>query len=280
MNPSPLYRSAAGEQAVMALYDRALARWPVPYEVRDVETRHGRTHVIASGEASAPPLVLLHGASSNAVSWIGDVAAYSRHCRVYAIDIPGEPGRSAPNRLPWAGPAYAEWLAEVLDGLGTRRATLLGLSQGGWTALKLATQQPERVEKLVLLSPAGIVPTRTSFILRAVLLSLLGRRGAEALNRYVFGGRPMHEEAVAFMNAIMTHFKPRVGAEVLFTDEELRRLTMPVLLIAGARDVVRPSAPMAARLQGLLPHLTVRILPEAGHVLANLSPEVAPFLSP
>ena len=278
MNPSPLYRSVAGEQAVMALYDRVLAHWPVPYQALDIDTRHGRTFALASGPASAPPLVLLHGACSNAVSWVGDVAEYSRCCRVYAVDLPGEPGRSAPNRPPWAGPAYTEWLEDLLGGLGIGTASLVGLSQGGWTACKFATHRPERVARLVLLAPGGIVPTRTSFLLRAVLLSMLGRRGAEALNRHVFGGQPVHEEAVAFMDAIMTHFKARVGAEPLFTDEELRRLTMPVLLVAGARDVVRPPEQMAARLRGLLPQLTVRILPEMGHVLAHLAPEVVPFL--
>src|SRR4030066_36331 len=127
------YKSQAGESEIMALYDAVLARWPVPYETYNLTTRHGRTFVIASGEKSAPPLILLHGAASNAVSWVGEVPEYSACFRVYAVDIPGEPGKSAPNRPAWDGPGYAEWLGGVLDGLQINKTALLGISQGGWT---------------------------------------------------------------------------------------------------------------------------------------------------
>lgn len=56
---SPLYKSAAGERAVMAHYAEVLAHWPVPHERIIIGTRHGDTFVIVSGEPTAPPLVLL-----------------------------------------------------------------------------------------------------------------------------------------------------------------------------------------------------------------------------
>jgi hypothetical protein len=70
MTSESIYKSQAGESEIMALYDAVLARWPVPYETFNLTTRHGRTFVIASGEKSALPLILLHGAASNAVSWV------------------------------------------------------------------------------------------------------------------------------------------------------------------------------------------------------------------
>jgi pimeloyl-ACP methyl ester carboxylesterase len=77
----------------------------------------------------------------------------------------------------------------------------------------------------------------------------------------------------------MAHFRPRLDPQPIFADAELRRLTMPVLLVAGARDALLPSEVTAARLRALLPNLTVRLLPEAGHVLHGLSAEVLPFLA-
>jgi pimeloyl-ACP methyl ester carboxylesterase len=133
-----IFKTPAGEQAVMAFYDNTLARWPVPYESRTIPTRHGDTHLIVSGEESAPPLILLHGASANALIWIGDVVDYSQHYRVYALDIPGEPGRSEPHYLDWHDATFVEWLADVLDRLAIPRAILVGISQGGWIALKFA----------------------------------------------------------------------------------------------------------------------------------------------
>jgi pimeloyl-ACP methyl ester carboxylesterase len=278
MTTPSIYKSQAGEREVMALYDAVLSRWPVPHTTARIATRHGGTFVISSGADVAPSLILLHGANSNAASWVGDVAAYSRHFRVHALDLPGEAGKSDHNRPDWAGPAFAEWLEDVLNGLNLPKASLLGISQGGWTALKYATREPGRVDKLVLLAPGGVAPARASFLLRAIPLSMLGRPGAEALNRIVFGKQPIHPEAVAFMNAIMTHFRPRIGPQALYTDEELRRLTMPVLLIVGTQDALLPAEKIAARLQGLLPNLAAQVLPEAGHVLHNTAERVVPFL--
>jgi pimeloyl-ACP methyl ester carboxylesterase len=170
MSSESIYKSSAGESAVMAMTEAMMARWPLPYKSLNVPTHHGNTIVIVCGKEAGPALLLLHGAGTNSVMWAGDVAEYGRQYHVYAVDLLGEPGKSAPNRPPWDGPAYAEWLEDVLDSLKIERATLIGLSQGGWTALKFAVYKPERVEKLVLLSPGGIVPDRLSFILRAVRL--------------------------------------------------------------------------------------------------------------
>ena len=55
MNTETLYKTPAGEKVVMDFYDAALARWPVPYTTLNLDTRYGRTFVIASGDPAAPP---------------------------------------------------------------------------------------------------------------------------------------------------------------------------------------------------------------------------------
>lgn len=280
MSAQSIYKSPAGERAIMALYENVLADyWPAPKETLNIPTRHGHTFVIASGDESAPPLVLLHGAASNSAIWAADVAAYSPQHRVYAVDLLGEPGKSAPNRPAWDSPAYAEWLADVFAALKLEKATLLGVSQGGWTALKFATYKPERVEKLVLLCPGGIVPDRISFFIRAIPLLLLGQWGARRVNRMVFGNQPISAEVDEYMTLMLTHFKRRTGVPPVFSDEELRRLTMPVLLLGGAQDAIRDSEKIAARMQQLVPQLTATIIPQAGHVLLNTTDHIIPFLA-
>lgn len=279
MTARPIYKSPAGKQEIMAFYDAALARWPVASETFTLPTRHGDTFIIASGEKSAPPLVLLHGSASNAVSWVGDIAEYSQNFRIYAVDLPGEPGRSAENRPSWDGPDFAEWLEDILDHLEIQKAHLLGISQGGWTALRFATAHPERVTRLVLLTPGGIMPARTSFILRAVLYSMLGKWGAQKLNQLVCGKQSIHPEAVKFINTINTHFNARIEKEYLFTDEELKHLTMPVLFIGGAQDVLFNTEAAADRMRTFVPQLTTVIIPDMGHVLINLSKQILPFLA-
>jgi pimeloyl-ACP methyl ester carboxylesterase len=279
MTVKPIYKTPAGEQAVMALYDSALERWPVPYETHMIPTRHGETFVIVCGNDSAPPLVLIHGAGSNSAIWAPDAAVYGPHFRVYALDLPGEPGKSTPNRPPWDSPAYAEWLEDSLDALGIGTTTLVGISQGGWTALKFAVANPQRVEKLVLLTPGGITPTRLSFVLLAVGYSLLGQWGLRRLIRLTFGSQPIPDGVEDIMVIILSHFKPRFGVLPIFTDEELQRLTMPTFLLGGKQDALFDLDQIAARLQALLPDLSVTILPKAGHALLDTTGPIMAFLA-
>jgi pimeloyl-ACP methyl ester carboxylesterase len=274
-----IYRSPAGEHAIMALYDSWLTRWPVPYTPLHVPTRHGMTFVIASGDAAAPPLVLLHGAGTNSTIWAGDVADYSRQYRVLALDLPGEPGKSAPNRLPWDGPAYADWLNDVLHALQVEAVTIIGISQGAWTAIKFAAAYPEHVTRLVVLSPGGIVPDKLSFVVRAIPLLLLGRRGVARMNRLVLGGQSVPPEVEEMMTVLMTQFKARVEVLPIFSDMELRRLTMPVHLVMGKRDALRDAGKITARMQQMVPHLQATIIPEAGHALVNARQNILPFLA-
>ena len=279
MTTQSIYKSPAGERVVMGLYDEALARWPVPYEAQTIPTRHGDTYVISSGNPAAPPLVLLHGAGTNSAIWLGDVAVYSQHFRVNAVDLLGEAGRSAPNRPDWHSPAFAEWLADVFDALQIDQAVLLGVSQGGWTALKFATSQSERVSQLVLLCPGGVVATRPSFLLKAVPLSFMGEWGARRITRMMYGDQPFTAEVEDIVVQVTKHFKPRIGVPYIFSDEELARLTMPVLLIGGTKDVIFNIDQIANRLSDLLPALAVQILPGAGHALTDTVDQVMAFLA-
>jgi pimeloyl-ACP methyl ester carboxylesterase len=206
------------------------------------------------------------------------VADYSRYYRVYAVDLLGEVGKSAPNRPAWDSPAYAEWLEDVLNGLHVETAILVGISQGAWTALKFAVYQPERVGKLVLITPGGILPDRMSFLFRALFYSFTGRWGIRQMNRLLYADQPVPEGVEDITALIMKHFKSRIGVLPLFSDAELGRLTMPILLLGGAKDALRDNPKIAARLRGFVPDLTVSIVSGGGHALLNTSAAIMAFL--
>jgi pimeloyl-ACP methyl ester carboxylesterase len=278
MQTESIYKTPAGEQAVMAFYDSVLEQWPLPHERLSIPTRHGDTFVLACGNPAGPPLILLHGAGTNSAIWAGDVMTYGRDFHLYAVDLIGEAGRSAPNRPPWQGPAYVQWLDDVLAALPVETVTLAGISQGAWTALKFAVARPERIERLVLICPGGIVPDKLSFVLRAIPLSLLGLWGTERLAQLIYAEQPLPAGTLEAIMLIMRHFKSRIGVLPIFSDEELQRLTMPTLLLGGGRDALRDNEKIAARLTPLLPNLQVTILPEGGHALLNTKGYVMEFL--
>jgi len=99
-----------------------------------------------------------------------------------------------------------------------------------------------------------------------------------AINRLVAGPGLPSPETLAFMEAVTGQVRPRTDASPLFSDEALRRLSMPVLLLGGERDAVRDCHAIAARLQRLVPRFESQLLPDAGHVLLGAAPQIAPFL--
>ena len=279
MRTASIYRTPAGEKAVMAIYDSILERWPIPCETLNVATRYGNTFVIASGQSALPTLVLLHGAGSNSAVWARDVVAYSRTFRTYAVDLLGEAGRSASSRPSWDGPAYVEWLEDVLNALKVERTLLVGMSQGAWIALKYAIEKPDRVEKLVLISPGGVIPDRASFVFRALFYSLLGKWGIRRTVRMLYADQQVSLSVEERTVVLLSNFRTRMGLLPIFSDEELRRLTMPTLLLGGTKDALRDIENIATRLCLFVPQLDVVILPGAGHAVINTAEPILSFFS-
>jgi len=273
-----IYKSTAGQREILALYDKVLSQWPVPNEHVHIPTRYGDTFVIGSGDPTAPPLVLLHGTASNSATWAGDAVEYSRHYRVYAVDIPGEPGKSDPTRFSWDGPAFTDWLDDVLNGLNVEKAIWVGMSLGGWAVLRYAVDRPEQVDKLVLIVPAGVCQPRGSFILRLVFFSLLGDWGRQHLKKMIFKDMAMPEDLELFLTLVDRYFNYRQGSPPLFTDEELQGLHLPVLYLAGEQDAMLNTPKTAERLQNLLPDVTINIIKDAGHATINTTPLTIAFL--
>ncbi|GAA5109690.1 alpha/beta fold hydrolase [Pseudonocardia adelaidensis] len=276
-----IYTSPDGARAIEERYRELLAGWPVPAEHLRVPTREGETFVVASGPADAPPLVLLHGSGSNALMWAPDVAAWSERFRVYAVDVVGEPGLSAPARPPLASGAYPLWFGDVLDGLGVARAAVVAVSLGGWLALDFATRHPDRVERLVLLTPAGVAKAKIAGLLGATLLRPFGEWGKRRSLEALLGPEVRRQHgSVEFVRLVSQHFRYRREPVPVVDDAALRRATMPVLAILGGRDAFIDSPRTAERLSRLVPSATVQVLPDAGHLLPAQTAPVLEFLTP
>jgi pimeloyl-ACP methyl ester carboxylesterase len=274
-----IYKTEAGEREIRRRYEHVLANWPVPAEHVRVPTREGDTFVLVCGPDEAPPLLLLHGSGSNATMWMGDVTTWAKHFRVHAVDIIGEPGLSAPSRPPLDSTAYALWLDDVLDHLGLERTAVAGASLGGWLALDYATRRPDRVERLALLCPGGVGRQKVGVLLKALLYKPFGRWGMRRSIKAVAGvdAREMPEVA-EYITLMFTHFLPRRDRLPVFSDEALRKLTMPVLVIAGERDAMIDSSDTAKRMHHTVPHANVTLLPDVAHSVIGQTQQILDFL--
>lgn len=271
MKKNKAFKTQEGRDEVLKHYDMLLEKLTIPYERLNINTRHGNTFLIAAGDNTAPPLVLLHGSSFNSSMWISDILKYYQKYRVYALDIPGEAGRSDEGQLPFTTSDLDDWLYDVFNGLSISKSVVIGASLGAWLAAKFAIRYPEKIDKLVLLCPAGIGTQNKSFIFTALFHMLLGEKGIRRLFKKINGNVDMPEVILNYQRLITQNFNSRREPIPIFSDDEISGLTMPVFLFVGAKDIMLHSMETVDRMKKLVPGTRINILPEVGHSIINLT---------
>ncbi|WP_312258215.1 alpha/beta hydrolase [Romboutsia ilealis] len=273
------FKSEEGKKEVLKYYDLLLTKGSLEHEKIMVNTSYGETFIIAMGKKELPSLILLHGSGMNSSMWIKEMEEYSKTHRVYAVDMPGEPGKSDENQLPFGGDEFSNWLNDVFNELLIEKASIVGISLGAWLGTKFAIRYSDKVDKLILLCPAGIGPQKKSFIFKFLFYSIFGEKGIDKLYYKINGDKPIPEIMLNYQKLIAKHFNFRKVTIPIFTDNELRKLTMPVALFVGGKDVMLHSEKTANRLGSLLNHAEINFIQEEGHSIINQGNEIRKFLN-
>jgi pimeloyl-ACP methyl ester carboxylesterase len=268
---STIYRSDEAEDELAALYAERLRAWPVQYESTYVKTSYGRVHVVVSGPATAPPVLLLHAAAMSAWSWVDNVAILARSLRVYAIDNIGEAGRSVlddVDHFPDDDRALADHYTEILDRLAVEEAFVVGASNGGFAALCLALHAPTRVKRIALLGPMGITPFSTATAVRMMASQLLPFEAVRKNTVEWALGKDEHvlELCGDWMSWVMRGTVPRLARPREMTRDEKQRIRQPILLVLGKRDALVGN-PARARASATFPNVRLAVL-DSGHLIA------------
>ncbi|MDB5795465.1 MAG: alpha/beta hydrolase fold family protein [Noviherbaspirillum sp.] len=114
-----------------------------------------KTRVIEGGDG--PPLIMLHGVGGHAEAYSRNLKRLSKDFHVLAIDFLWHGLSAKPAFDGAAVPAYVEQIIDLMDSLGYEKAAIEGESLGGWVALYMALNRPERMTKMILNTNAGIV---------------------------------------------------------------------------------------------------------------------------
>ena len=277
------------ENPMLEWYERIQSRLTFPYETLSVSTRFGRTHVLAAGEEGSPPAVLVQGLGGNALLWEPQLRALSGCFRVYALDVIGQMGKSAHTWLPYGDDSYSAWLLDILEGLKISAADFVGISFGARIVMRFAAFAPRKVRRLALLSPVGLAMLRWKIIWEILPMGInLVRPRDEHIHEMVHRvfdvpGRSMDPDCEEALQIILKHYRPVSGIRktvdgmTLFfplTASELRRVTMPVLLMAGENERLCVPRVILARGKRCFPDLwKAEIVPEAGHIMNYDRPE-------
>ncbi len=274
-----IYKTDEGKKKVIRFYENILRQWPQPSGSYTIETTSGDTFIIESGVNNSRAVILLHGSGSNSGMWTADVQKLSKSYHVYAIDIPGECGKSSENRLPFKGENYSGWLSEIIEKLRLNKVSLTGCSIGGWIAMDFAIRHPEKTEKLVLLATAGIVQVKLKTIIRILITSFSGTRGFNKLNKMVYGNLDIDDKTLEFAALINRYFKPRAEVLPVISEGSLQKIEAPTLFIGGEHDCFYNTHKTAARLKRNLKNIQCVVLKNTGHVLLNQTGTMVQFLN-
>src|ERR1700683_411183 len=256
--------SDAAREKFIAAYERAFALWPQPCEEFDIETATATTRVHAyRPHPDGAPVVLLTGAGGNAAAWFPHVAALAGDGPVYGIDLPGDPNPSIA-RAPMTPPENCgAWLDEPLGQLSARPAHLVGFSYGGWIAMNQAIRAPGRVASITLLDPAGLTKLDARFwwwLSISGLASMTPMPLRRRFARWLDSPAMLQPELMTLMWAAIRGYHAEPKFPGVPTDDELRAIAGPFLLITGARSAMLTPAEARAR-ASLMPHAEVAIVP-------------------
>lgn len=253
--------------------------------------RDGRgraTAVLDRGTGAAT--VLIHGGVGVTAEWAPLAASIPGR-----VVIPDRPGFGLSDRREMGSRGFraeaAEWLAELVDGLGVDRVNLVGASMGGFVAIAFATAHPQRVRRLVLTGAAGGLFPDPGLFLRlwgrpivGAVISHLMPRDIDGVRKRAIGGYVVHAERVpedllgVTLAAMHLPGWGPANREILRSvtgirgwradmrlDDDLAAAGIPTTFVLGAEDSL--TAPSAMRaLAARMPDAEVTVIPEAGHI--------------
>ena len=223
------------------------------------------------------PVVLIHGYPFNRSLWNEQLEALSTRHRVIAPDLRGfgeseaAPGTTTMNVM-------AQDVALLLNHLGIARATIAGLSMGGYVALALYKQLPSRVSALVLADTRAQADTEEGKQTRAQQAEKAINEGmagiADAMLPKLLTPETVskHPEVVKRVRDMMLKTKPEGAAAALRgmaerddQTELLAKIAVPALILVGAEDAITPVAD-SEKMHGAIPGSRLVVIENAGHV--------------
>jgi pimeloyl-ACP methyl ester carboxylesterase len=269
-----------------------IARWRNPPIGEFLDVDGVRLHFIMRGNPDAPPLVMFHGNGTVLQDFTisGMVDAAAEKFRVICFDRPGFGHSSRPRTFIWSPERQAELFCAALARLGIQRTLVLGHSWGTLVALAMAASRDgKRVKGLVLVSGYYFPTWRFDVWFASIAaIPVIG----DAL-RYTISpisswlGLPLFAKKAFAPKSVPEIVKKEYPRLMLIRPRQLRavaedsafmlpsaatltmsyrRLKCPTAIIAGRDDKIVDSE-QALRLQKAMPHASVTIVPDAGHMV-------------
>jgi pimeloyl-ACP methyl ester carboxylesterase len=240
-----------------------------------------RLAYIDTGDRSGPPVVLIHGYTDNARDWVPMLPYLSKHYRLILVDIRGH-GQSSKPECCYSRLDFAYDIKLLLDGLGVRKADIVGHSLGSIIAQTFAEYWPERTAHVVLISSTGGFPPDlpkkpVQFDFAAEIRKLKEPIDADSPFMIAWWDSPtpvnpdfirrQRKDAAGIpLRVWLAVLDEALPADNVFADMQstLPRLKAPTLLIWGSKDPIMEEE-VRQSLRKALPGAKVKVFEGLGH---------------
>ena len=265
------FKTREGKQEILDLYDEKLKELNIEYTYEKVETSIGTTNIICAGNSKLSPLLLIHGSNGCAPIALETYPNLKDHYRVYAIDVPAQPNKSAETRLSMKDNSYGRWVNEIMEQLQIENARMIGFSFGGLVILKTLEYDESRIKEVYLAAPAYIVNGNPLKLLLKVFIPI---------RRYISTGKIKLVEkflselfterddfAVRFLAKVFRHYTMDFTPVPTISTRAAKSIKTPISLFAAKNDLMFPGDKMLKRASQIFPSLKrTTLFEESKHV--------------
>lgn len=250
-------------------YQRFLVKADCRVNFETISTSFGESHVLMAGDVSKPPLICLHAMLTGSAHLLSELEDLTKSYHLILPDIPGHSVRGIPKRLSYKDSSYVRWFSEIIAGLDLDEIDLFGISLGGFIAHSFAAEYPDKVNKLALVVPAGIVQGSVFKGLAKMAVPMIKYKinptedNLKAVSSFLLTN--WDEDWGPFLGDSMQDFITPKSIPPVSSDETLKKLTMPCLVMGADQDISFPGKPLVERVKAHLPSVETELLTDTRH---------------
>lgn len=251
------------------------------FEQRWLDIDGVRTRVATAGPEDGQPVILLHGTGGHWETFAPTIPALIDQYRCIAVDMIGNGFTDKPD-YDYEIQVYVRHILGVMKELHVERAHFIGMSLGAWVSAKVAQQHPELVDKVILMSPAGLIATQSNMeriraertkavedpnweAITAIFEHLIAdedRRLPDLIGlRQAIYRRPDTRATIDHLLALQNY---ETRERNLLSEDQWREIQAPTMVVASGKDHGEYQS-TARQVANLIPNSTVFEMPEVRH---------------
>ncbi len=245
-----------------------------------IDVKGIQTHYHEAGQGE--PLLLIHGSGPGVSAWANWRLAFpalSEHFHLYAPDVVGFGYTERQEGQEYSIDVWVNHMIDFIEAIGERKVSIIGNSFGGAIALNLVNRLPDLVNKVVLMGSVGnqsiisdeldaVWGYTPSFENMKKLIKTFAYDQSSAENDDLVEMRYQASIQEGFQEAFSSMFpapRQRHLDTMALTDDQLKSIDKPVLLIHGREDRVIPLERTSWKIAQLIPNAELHVFPHCGH---------------